>query len=78
MKRDNDEMKPKLEVSLRILPFGSIGYKITGLEHPVGEEEHGRPRYIEPLTTNIEEIEIRYEVGETYGTYLVPKTTAGV
>jgi hypothetical protein len=68
------EVKPKVKVSLKILPFGSISYEITGLEHNMEEKEPEMPRYIEPLTTNIEKVYIQYEEGETYS---VPKTTAG-
>jgi len=39
------------------------------------EKEIEMPRYIEPLTTHIEKVEIRYEEGETYS---VPKTTVGI
>ena len=68
------EVKAKVKVSLKILPFGSISYEITGLEHNMEEKEPEMPRYIEPLTTNIEKVDIQYEEGETYS---VPKTTAG-
>lgn len=69
------EVKPEVKVSLKILPFGSMSYETAGLEHPLQEEESETPRYIEPLTTNIERIEIRYEEGETYS---VPKITVGM
>jgi hypothetical protein len=69
------EMEPKVKVSLKILPFGSIRYKIAGQDFSIGEKESEMPRYIEPLTTHIEKVEIRYEEGETYS---VPKTTAGI
>lgn len=76
MKRNKEviEMEPKVKVVLKILPFGSISYETAGLKRPIPEKEAGMPRYIEPLTTNIEKVEIRYEEGETY---LTPKTTAG-
>jgi hypothetical protein len=77
--RKNDkeiiEMESKVKVSLKILPFGSIHYEITGLERSTEEKESEMPRYIEPLTTHIEKVEIHYEEGETYS---VPKTTAGI
>ena len=75
MKRNKeaDVMNPKIKVSLKILPFGNISYKIAGLEHPIEEKESEMPRYIEPLTTNIEKVDIYYEESETY---LLPKTTA--
>ena len=69
------EMEGKVEVSVKILPFGRISYEIPGLERPMREEEPGVPRYIEPLTTNIDKAEICYEEGETYST---PKTTGGM
>lgn len=77
MKRNKEiiEMKPKVKVFLKILPFNIISYEITGLELPIGEKESEMPRYIEPLTTNIEKVEINYEEGETYS---VPKTTVGI
>jgi hypothetical protein len=76
MKRNKEVIvvNPKVKVSLKILPFGSISYETTGLEHNMEEKESEMPRYIEPLTTNIEKVDIQYEEGETY---LVPKTTAG-
>jgi hypothetical protein len=77
MKRNKEviKMEPKVKVSLKIVPFGSIIYQTAGLEHPVREKESEMPRYIEPVTTNIKKVEIRYEEGETYS---VPKTTAGM
>lgn len=77
MKRNKEviEMEPKIKVSLKILPFGNVSYETAGLECPVREKESEMPRYVEPLTTNIEKVEIRYEEGKTYST---PKTTAGM
>lgn len=77
MKRNKEiiEMESKVKVSLKILPFGSIRYEITGGERNMKEKESEMPRYIEPLTTHVEKVEIRYEEGETY---LVPKTTSGI
>ena len=77
MKRNKEiiEMEPKVKVSLKILPFGSIRIEIAGQEFSIEEKEFEMPRYIEPLTTPIEKVEICYEEGETY---LVPKTTAGI
>ena len=76
MKKNREviQMEPKVKVSLKILPFGSISYEIPGLERHMEEKESEMPRYIEPLTTNIEKVDICYEEGETYS---VPKTTAG-
>lgn len=77
MKRNKEiiEMESKIKVSLKILPFSSICYEITGGERNMKEKESEMPRYIEPLTTHVEKVEIRYEEGETY---LVPKTTSGI
>jgi len=77
MKRNKEviEMEPKIKVSLKILPFGSIRYETAGIERPIREKEFEVPHYIEPLTTNIEKVDIQYEEGEIYS---VPKTTAGM
>ena len=77
MKRNKEviEMEPKVKVSLKILPFGSIRYEIAGQEFSIEEKESEMPRYIEPLTTHIEKVEISYKDCETYS---VPKTTAGI
>jgi hypothetical protein len=77
MKKNKEviEMEPKVKVSLKILPFGSISYETAGFKRPIREKESEVPRYIEPLTTNIEKVKIRYEESETY---LTPKTTAGM
>lgn len=66
-------MNPKVKVSFKILPFGSISYRIKSLEHPIKEKKSEMPMYIEPLTTNIEKVDIYYEEGTTF---LLPKTTA--
>jgi hypothetical protein len=77
MKRNKEviEMEPKVKVSLKILPFGSMRCEIPGPEFSIEEKESEMPRYIEPLTTHIEKVEIRYEESEIYS---VPKTTAGI
>ena len=77
MKKNKEaiETGPKIKVSLKVLPFGRIIYETIGLEHPTREKESEMPRYVEPLTTNIEKVEIRYEEDKTYS---VPKTTAGM
>lgn len=76
MKKNKEvvEMEPKVKVSLKILPFGNISYEIPSVERPMKEKESEVPRYVEPLTTNIEKVEIRYEEGETYS---MPKTSSG-
>lgn len=77
MKRNREviQMEPKVKISLKILPFGSVSYEIIGSERSMEEKESNMPRYIEPVTTNIEKVEIRYEEGEIYS---VPKTTSGM
>lgn len=78
MKRNKDiiELMPKIKVSLKIVPFGSVSYEITGsAERPLIEKKPDMPRYIVPLTTNIEEVGIHYEEG---GIYSVPKITSGM
>ena len=68
-------MAPQVKVSLNILPFGSINFQISGAENPIVESETEKPRYVEPLITNVEKVDIHFfEDGETYS---VPKTTAG-
>jgi hypothetical protein len=73
--REMIEMKPEVEISLTILPFGTMSYETIGGEEVIKEviKEDKKPIYVEPVTTHAEEIEIRY--GED-GTYSVPKTTA--
>jgi hypothetical protein len=66
-------MESRVKVSLNVMPFGSILYQTPRLEQPVQEEEREMPMYVEPLTTNVERVEIRYA---DVGTYTVPKTTA--
>jgi len=77
MKKNKEviEMEPKIKVSLKLVPFGNIQYEIKGLERSIEEKEVEMPKYIEPLTTHIEKVEIRYKEGETYS---VPKTTVGI
>jgi len=67
-------MKPKVKVSLQILPFGSMHYEIIVPKFSVEERGFEIPKYIEPPTTHIEIVKIQYENNETY---LVPKTTIG-
>ena len=68
-------MTAQVKVSLNILPFGSINLQFLGTENPAVQIETEKPRYVEPLTTNIEKVDIPFfEEGETYS---VPKTTAG-
>ena len=77
MKKNKEvvDMEPKIKISIKMVPFGTIQYEIKGFEHPTEKEEIEMPRYIEPLTTHIEKVEIRYEESETYS---VPKTTVGI
>ena len=68
-------MNPKIKVSLNILPFDRISIQISGTESPVVESDTEKPRYVEPLITNVGKVDIHFvENGEIYS---VPKTTAG-
>ena len=68
-------MNPQIKVSLNILPFDRISIQISGTESPVVESDTKNPRYIEPLITNVGNVDIHFvENGEIYS---VPKTTAG-
>ena len=68
-------MTPQVKVSLNILPFGSISLQFSGEERLEQGSETEKPRYVEPLVTNLEKVDIPlFENGETYS---VPKTTAG-
>lgn len=68
-------MDSQVKVSLNILPFGNISLQISGAENPVAENETEKPRYVEPMITNIEKVDIKFfKEGATYS---VPKTTAG-
>jgi hypothetical protein len=76
-KRDRGKatkMEARVKVALKILPFGSANYEITGSDYAAEAEKVSMPRYAEPATTDIENIEIRYEEGATFS---IPKTTAG-
>ena len=66
-------MESKIKFSFNLVPFGDIIYITKSFKHPGQEEEEEIPAFVEPLTTNIEKIEIHYEDG---GTYSVPETTA--
>lgn len=67
-------MEARVKVVLKILPFGSVNYEIIGSDYIAEAEKARMPRYIEPSTTNIENVEIRYEEGAIFS---IPKTTAG-
>ena len=67
-------MEPNFKMSVRILPFGSIRYELSGAESVPRQGEVKMPSYTEPITTDIEGIEIRYGDGDNY---VVPQTTAG-
>jgi len=67
------EPQIKINVNVRIIPFGHAEIQIKGHEE---EKELGRrevPAYLEPKTTNPQLIEITFG-GENY---LVPTTTGG-
>lgn len=69
-------LKPKVQVSINIQPFGNFRNEIPGVKHPYDRQKPEKPDYIEPSTTNIEKIEIHYR--EEDKTYSVPKTTASL
>lgn len=74
-KNKEEKMNPQVKVSLNILPFGCIRLQISGAENPVLKSKKEKPRYVEPLITNVEKVDIHFfEDGETYS---APKTTAG-
>lgn len=66
-------MRSEFNLSLQILPFGSISIKTLPLEVVEPERETEMPIYTEPLTTHFENIEITYDEVETY---TIPRTTA--
>ncbi len=68
-----NEAQIKINVHVRIIPFGhaSIGIKGHEAEEEVRKKES--PVYTEPQTTNPQLIEITFD-GENY---TVPKTTGG-
>lgn len=73
--REGGEMAPKVEVSVNLFPFGSMSYEIAGGGKIGGKKKPDIPIYTEPLTTNIDKVEIRLQEDETYS---VPKITAGM
>jgi len=68
-------MEPKVNISLKILPFFNFNFETPKFNNIPEDSEVEVPWYTEPLTTNIERIEIRFLESDTY---LVPKTTAGM
>ena len=66
-------MVENIKISINILPFGHM--KLLFLSTNEKLEEKEKPVYIEPSSTNIEEVEILYEGVEEY---IIPKTTGGV
>jgi hypothetical protein len=67
------EPQMKINVNVRIIPFGHAEIQIKGHEE---EKELGKkqaPTYLEPQTTNPQLIEITFG-GENY---IVPTTTGG-
>ena len=68
-------MDPRVRVSLNLLPFGSVNVQFSGAETPAIEHEIEKPRYVEPVITNVEKIDIHFLLGGDI--YSVPKTTGG-
>jgi hypothetical protein len=77
MKRDKEltERKATVKISLKIVPFGSATYEVTIRKPSSDEKERDLPRYVQPLTTSVETVEVPFEGSNTY---LIPKTTAGL
>ena len=74
-KNKENKMTSQINVSLNILPFGSLNLQISEAESPEVESETEKPRYVQPLITNVERVNIYFlEHGETYS---APKTTGG-
>jgi len=67
------EAETKINVSLRIIPFGHADREMRGHEEEKEIREKEAPVYLEPKTTNPQLIEITFG-GENY---VVPKTTGG-
>ena len=68
-------MNPQVKISLNILPFGCIRLQISGAKKNVLDSKTEKPRYVEPLITNAEKVDIHFlEDNETYSS---PKTTSG-
>ena len=58
-------MVQNIKISVRILPFGEMQLKFgQSVEIKPAKEEI--PMYVEPLTTNVEKVEILYEGGKEY------------
>jgi len=66
-------MDCKIKMTLKITPFGSINYEMSTPNKPRKEDLIEMPKYVEPLTTNIQNFDINYEEENTY---IIPKTTA--
>ena len=75
MKRNKEliDMNPKVNVFMKILPFGTVSYEITGVKHRLEEKKPEIPRYLPPQTTNIKNVEIPHKGSKIYS---VPRTTA--
>ena len=71
-KKETAKVERSIKVSIHLLPFGHVNLNyILGGEEPIVKEHP--PVYTEPLTTNIENVDMLHS-GE--GHYHVPKTTA--
>ena len=66
-------LNPKVDIILKILPFGNGQIELKGQEESEEPELGSRPRYGEPRTTNQEIIEVMFGGGD----FIVPKTTGG-
>ena len=72
-KRGENQMTPKIEISVNILPFGSYNFISKGNPNKIKVKKQPFPKYINPETTDYFTVNILYEEG---GTYSVPKTTS--
>lgn len=67
------EAQIKINVHVRIIPFGHASIEIKGHEAEKEVRKKESPVYAEPQTTNPQLLEITFD-GENY---TVPKTTGG-
>ena len=66
-------MEPRVRVSLKLVPFGTLSYEILGVPQEAEPAERDVPRYIGPPATSLQHVRIGYQEGKTYS---APRTTA--
>lgn len=67
-------MAPVVNISIKILPCNNFNYDINN-QTALPEKENEEivmPKYIEPLNTYIERVEISFEDSDSY---IIPQTT---